>query len=176
MVINQNQKSSKTTASNQSTPNEVVAAYVLGGISFIPLIGVLFGVAAIIIGAIKKTKGPIILGCCGILVTIILYGSLFYFGFVAKTGPFADLKKQLTSQIINDTKTRVLAYKATHNNALPNSLQDLGQPTQQNPVFTFDAWNNQLVYVVNPDGSFTITSNGPDGIPNTADDISVTQQ
>jgi hypothetical protein len=77
-----------------------VAGWVFGGLSFIPMFGVLFGIVAIVIGVVKKTKGQIYLGIAGILFSVLLYGGIFYFGFVAKTGPFADLKVKQVSQLI----------------------------------------------------------------------------
>src|SRR5665213_890697 len=96
-----------------------VAGWVFGGLSFIPLIGVLFGVIAIVFGINKKIRGQIFLGIAGILVTVIFYGSLFYFGFVAKTGVYADIKVQLASQIINTDAGQIALYKQQHNGTLP---------------------------------------------------------
>src|SRR5258708_37356009 len=76
-----------------SQHKSLTLAYVLGGMSFIPLLGVPLGLIAIVIGLIKKTKGPALLGLGGIVFSMLLYGSLFYFGFVAKTGPYAELRK-----------------------------------------------------------------------------------
>ncbi len=141
--------------------------YIFGGLSFIPLFGVLFGIIAIIIGIFTKSKLSIFLGVGGILFSVILYGSLFYFGFVAKSGPFADIKVQLTQQIINQDKAQILAYK-TNNGKLPDSLSNLPREYMINPS---DAWLKPINYKVNGDGTFELRSDGPDGIPNNSDDI-----
>lgn len=155
--------------SSESKPKST-SGWVFGGLSFIPSIGVLFGVIAIIIGAKKKNKGQIFLGITGILVTVILYGSLYYFGFVAKTGPYADLKIQLASQIINTDAGQILVYK-NKNGKLPTKLSDLGTPSQANFFSTIDPWMTEIIYSVKSDGTFELISAGPDKILSTADDI-----
>lgn len=58
--------------------------YVIGGMSFIPLVGILFGIIAIIWGfSIRHTKLKVV-GSCGIAFTFVLYGSLAYFGLCKK--------------------------------------------------------------------------------------------
>ena len=47
------------------------------------MFGVLFGIVAIVIGVVKKTKGQIYRGIAGILFSVLLYIGIFYFGFVA---------------------------------------------------------------------------------------------
>jgi hypothetical protein len=149
------------------------AGWVFGGLSFFPLIGVLFGIIAIIIGAIKKTKGQILLGIGGILFTVLIYGSLFYFGYVAKTGPYADLKIQLASQVINTDAGQILIYKSQHGK-LPIKLSDLGTPSPTNMFFTTDSWMTEFSYTPKNDGTFELRSAGPDKILNTVDDIAQT--
>ena len=144
--------------------------YVLAGVSFMPLIGIPFGVLAIIFGAIQKTKGPIILGASGILLTILLYGSLFYFGFVAKYGPYYEMKKQVTVQMLSETRGQILIYKEK-NKKLPSKLQDLGPETQGNFYTTSDAWMQPIIYKPNSEGTFELRSIGPDGIAYTSDDV-----
>jgi hypothetical protein len=150
--------------------NETKVPYVLAGISFIPLIGVLFGIIAIIWGIIIKKKGPILLGTGGILLSVVLYGSLFYFGVKANYGPYHELKKQLTKQLLTQTRGQVLIYKEK-NKALPDKLSDLGSPSQDNFFPISDPWLNEFEYKVNADGSFELRSYGPDAVPYNGDDI-----
>jgi hypothetical protein len=147
-----------------------VIGWIFGGLSFIPLIGVLFGAVAIIIGTTKKIKGLIFLGIAGVLFTIIIYGSLFYFGFVAKTGVFVDLKIQLTSQLINTDAGQIALYK-NKNGKLPIKLSDLGTPTNTNEFYIKDPWMTDFLYTPKGDGTFELRSAGPDKIFNTRDDI-----
>ncbi len=80
--------------------NEKLGAFpfVIGGLSFIPLVGVLFGVAAIVWGLCTSRAGGrklIILGGAGISFTVLLYGGLFYFGFVQRGGVYDELRTKL---------------------------------------------------------------------------------
>jgi hypothetical protein len=159
--------------SSTSVPKPKSAGWVLGGLSFIPLIGCLFGVIAIIIGAINKTRGQIFLGIAGILSSVLLYGGLFYFGFVAKTGPWASLKIQLVRQIMSTDAGQIALYKNQHGN-LPATFSDLGTPSQTNMVFSADPWGMQLKYVPQSNGHFELRSAGPDKVFGTLDDIVAT--
>jgi hypothetical protein len=157
----------------QIPESKSTTGWVFGWLSFIPLIGVLFGIVAIIIGSAKKNKRQIFLGMGGILFTILIYGSLFYFGFVAKTGVYADLKVQLVTQIINTDAGQIALYK-NQNGKLPTKLSDLGTPSPTKMLFLTDPWMTELSYKPNNDGTFELRSAGPDKILNTADDINQT--
>jgi hypothetical protein len=156
----------------QSTQTPVVEkkskiGFVFGGLSFIPLIGVLFGLIAIVIGITQKLKGPIFLGLAGILFSVILYGGLYYFGIVAKTGPWADLKAPLAEQQLNQNKGQILSYK--DNTGQPPS--DLNSLPSEYTIYPQDPWFNDFIYSFKNDGTFEISSAGPDGIANTNDDV-----
>jgi hypothetical protein len=159
-----------TDAPPQKTPSK--AGYVLGGLSFIPCFGVFFGIAAIVVGAIKGNKTPIWLGAGGIAFSVVLYGSLFYFGFVAKTGVFADLRVKLATQVIKNDAGQIALYKLQHGH-LPKTLADIPS-SRDAPFMTSDPWLKPLAYKPNDDGTFELRSAGPDGEFNTADDIAQT--
>jgi hypothetical protein len=150
-----------------------VAGWVFAGLSFIPLFGVLFGIIAIIIGAVRKTRGQIYLGIAGILFSVLLYGGIFYFGFIAKTGPFADLKVKQVSQLIKMDAGQIALYKGQHGK-LPDALGDLGKPSQTNMFFVSDPWGAKFKYTKHGDDHFELTSAGPDGEFGTSDDITET--
>jgi hypothetical protein len=151
-----NKSGTKKASNAQITP---VAGYVVGGISFIPLIGIPFGIAAIIIGIVKKRKGPAILGVLGIMVSVVLYGFLFY-GLMSKTGPFEDVKQQLANTEINQDKGQLAIYYQQHGQ-YPPSL-DVIQPSPNNLFYTTDPWGHALVYHVSANGkSYTLTTTGP---------------
>ena len=155
---------------NSQNSKRSTLGYIFGGLSFIPLLGVVFGIAAIINGILNRTKGPIFLGLGGILVTIALYGGLFYFGFIAKFGPYYELKKQFDRQLLNQTKGQILIYKEKYKK-LPDKLEDMGENSPENFYMTIDAWMNPIIYKPYNDGTFEIRSRGPDGLTNTQDDI-----
>jgi type II secretion system (T2SS) protein G len=143
--------------------------YVFGGLAFIPLIGVIFGIVAIVIGAVKADKKPVLLGAGGIVFTVLLYGGLFYYGFVAKTGIYADMKIKLAAQVMANEAGQIALYKLRHGR-LPRTLAEL--PTgPDTPFMRTDAWSNAFAYKPNDDGTFELRSAGPDGTYDTADDI-----
>src|ERR1700722_10883888 len=120
-----------------------VAGWVFGGLSFIPLFGALFGIVAIVIGAVQKTRGQVYLGIAGILFSVLLYGGIFYFGFVAKTGLFADLKVKQVSQLIKMDAGQIALYKGQHSQ-LPEALGDVGKPSEKNLFLTTNPWGTKL--------------------------------
>src|SRR5208283_1587576 len=68
--------------------------YVIGGLSFIPVIGVLFGIIAIIWGLVTKKLGGkklALIGTAGIAFTVVLYSGLFYFGVMQRGGVYDEL-------------------------------------------------------------------------------------
>ncbi len=71
--------------------------YIIGGVSFIPGIGIIFGIIAITWGLVTKKLGGkklAVIGACGISFSIILYGSLSYFVgpsyHQTRTSPFPE--------------------------------------------------------------------------------------
>ena len=82
--------------------------YVIAGLSFIPGIGIVFGIAAIIWGIFTARKGGpklAFIGMCGILLSLLLFGSIYYFGLVRRTGVFADLRSKLTVTVAAGSAT-----------------------------------------------------------------------
>src|SRR5947209_6723444 len=80
------------------------APYVIAGLSFIPLIGVIFGLIAIGWGVATRKAGRrnlVLLGSGGITFTLVLYGGLFYFGFVQRGGVYDHLRVQLAQSQLN---------------------------------------------------------------------------
>lgn len=107
----------------------------------------------------------------GIAFSIFLYGNLFYWGVVAKTGPYAAMKVQLTEQLMNSDAGQIALYKATHG-VLPQTLDDVASETSKETLFLkTDAWINTFRYTPQSDGHFQLTSAGADGVFGTADDI-----
>lgn len=109
--------------------NPPTLLYVIGGMSFIPLIGFFLGIITIIIGiifySVKNTKAiPIFLGIGGMMFTIILYSSLYYFGFVQRGGVFDDLRKNLDRQCLTMLVKEIELYKVTHG-SYPETLYKL---------------------------------------------------
>ncbi len=154
--------------------------YVIGGLSFIPLIGVVFGIISIVIGLGRRKSGGTvlaILGAVGIGVTILLYGSLFYFGFVKRGGVYDDLRAQLSQTMLNSLVPSVEFYKLQYGE-YPDTLERLQDSLKDSATFSgiydpsITTKPPQLFYykLAGPD-SYYLRGVGPDGIAFTADDI-----
>ena len=154
----------------QQTNSLGVVAYVLAGTSFIPMLGLITGLGAIILGVVTRRWLAAVLGVAGMLFSVVLYGSLFYFGFVANYGPYHELKKKLTVQLLDSTQGEILIFH-TQQGRLPTTLTELRQSAPLGRAMTDDPWMRPFIYHPRPDGTFELLSVGPDGVPDTDDDI-----
>lgn len=152
-------------------------AYVIGGMSFIPLIGVLFGIIAIIWGFKAKYSKLKYVGTAGILFTVILYGSLGYFGFVQEDGVYDELRAKMAKTQLTSAVQAIEFYKV-RNGHYPVSLQVLQDSLPENSmVFLQDATQVNVdelkfyYYKIINQTSYHIRSYGRDGLINTADDV-----
>lgn len=155
--------------------------YVIGGMSFIPLIGVIFGIVAIVWGLVTKKYGGkrlAAIGAGGIGFTIILYGALFYFGFMQRGGMYDDLRTKLAQTTVNSLAHSIEFYKVQRG-SYPESLRALQESLPK----------DSLVSIVDPtdvkvggqprlfyyervgDDHYYLRGLGPDGQPFTPDDI-----
>ncbi|MGO9446630.1 MAG: hypothetical protein ACLPXB_17930, partial [Thiobacillaceae bacterium] len=101
--------------------------FVIGGMSFVPLVGVLFGIIAIVWGLVTKKLGGkrlAAIGAGGIGFTIVIYGALFYFGFAQRGGVYDDLRTKLAQTTINSLVQSIEFYKLQHGR-YPESLKAL---------------------------------------------------
>ena len=73
---------------------------VFSALSLIPAIGILFGAISILISLFnfKRFKIVFILGVSGIMLTVILYSTLSYFGEVQRGGVYDKLR--VTTDIV----------------------------------------------------------------------------
>jgi len=159
-------------------PKTPILLYIASGLSFIPLIGVFIGLIVILFGAIGmyKNKILIIIGSSGILFSIILYSSIFYFGFKHRGGTFDDLTVQMAESQLTDIVKELEYYKIQHN-IYPDSLNYL--VTKNSFVFIYDPIlqkidmknKNPLYYYQVCDSGYYLFSVGFDGKPFTNDDI-----
>jgi hypothetical protein len=155
--------------------------FVIGGLSFIPLLGIPFGIAALIWGIrTKKTGGKklALLGGAGILVTFILYGSLFYFGFVKRGGMYDDLRTQLAQSSLDSVVQAVEFYRLQHGE-YPESLKVLQESLPKTSmIFVLDPTDVKIggtprYFYYERVGAehYYLRGVGPDGLPFTSDDI-----
>lgn len=151
--------------------------YVIGGMSFIPLIGVLFGIIAIIWGFKIKSAKLKYVGSAGILFTVFLYGSLGYFGFVQEDGVYDELRATMTKTQLTSAVQAIEFYKV-QNGEYPGTLETLQNSLPENSmVFLHDSAQVNMdeaklyYYKLINENSYHIRSYGRDGLINTEDDI-----
>jgi len=174
--------------STRKTSQEKIGClpYVLGGLSFIPLIGVLFGIIVIVWGVIKIKIGGwtlILVGSAGIALTIFLYGSLYYEAFVERGGTFDDLRAKLAQTTVTDLVKHIEYYKI-QNGVYPDALEKLlpEQVNEQQPPSGFisiydptnvDGEGSETFYyeLINQGQNYYLFSSGMDKQPFTNDDI-----
>ena len=157
--------------------------FVISGISFVPLCGVPFGILAVLYGLFtKKRYGKLVaaIGALGISLTVVLYGGLWYFGFVQRGGVYDDLRARLAENQLT-TLVPALEFYKLQNGAYPNSLEEL-QASQKDgqPLLIVDpstmvgsaATMKPFYYELSSDGSgYYLLGVGPDGEPYTSDDL-----
>jgi hypothetical protein len=118
--------------------------FVIGGLSFIPLLGVLFGLIAIVWGLSAWRGGGkklALVGAAGIGFTILVYGALFYFGFAQRGGVYDDLRMKLAQSNLNSLVQSVEFYKLSHGE-YPDSLETLKASSQKGSF--------ESLYVIDP--------------------------
>jgi hypothetical protein len=97
-------------------------------LSFIPLIGVLFGPIAIIYSLLNwrnPDRKLALLGVTGIVAgTVFPYGTLIYFGFVQRDGIYDHLRTGLAQHELNQAVQLVERYKIEHG-AYPDTLEQV---------------------------------------------------
>jgi len=159
-------------------------SYIFGGLSFIPLIGVLFGLISFIIGLIKfKYRGWILslIGLGGIIFTIIIYSSLFYFGLKHRGGIYDELREKTVIMNLN-VIVRNMEYFKNQNKKYPQSLTEYKKYFESkkdpmnninDPIQTIMKNQEGLYYyeLFNDNKNYLLFSKGIDGLSFTSDDI-----
>lgn len=159
-------------------------SYLLGGLSYIPLIGVLFGIFSIVWGLVSRKRGGLalaLIGLGGIAFSCVLYGTLFYKSFVERGGTFDELRLRMAKHNLTTLVQSIEFYKL-QNGKYPQSLETLREslPKEQ-AVFIQDVVAVEMgkgerspyyfYEIIDNGNAYYLFSAGPDGKPFTADDI-----
>jgi hypothetical protein len=102
-------------------------SYLVAGLGFIPGIGILFAIIAIILGFVKRRYGGkqlVILGCSGIAFSALIYGTIYYLAFVVRGGVYDELRGKLAESAITNLVKSIEYFKVTKGR-YPNSLLEL---------------------------------------------------
>jgi Type II secretion system (T2SS), protein G len=144
--------------------------YLLGLLCLIPLIGFFVGLVMLILGLTKyKDKWFTAIGVLGMLFTIGIYGSMFYFAFKSNAGKnaFAEFAQMQLNTLVRD-----IEFYKLEKGKYPDRLEQLIEGNKMTNIY-------DPMYMMNPkpfnyqnlDSNYTLFSNGVDGIPNTKDDL-----
>ena len=160
-----------------------VFPYVIGGLSYIPGLGVLFGAIAIIWGLVTKKLGGkklALIGTGGIAFTVVLYSALFYFGFVQRGGIYDQLRTELAETHITSLVKAIEFYKI-QNGKYPESIEafvdSLSEGSMESllvvdPTYVhIDDEPRYFYYELLDDDHYYLLGIGSDGQPFTDDDI-----
>jgi hypothetical protein len=147
---------SSTTEPVGGKPKLGTLPFVFGGASFIPLIGVLFGVWAVLYGLISGRAGGkklALVGAAGIGFSVVLYGGLFYFGFVQRGGIYDGLRAKLAQNELNSLVQSVEFYKLRFGE-YPDSLAVLKSSLPKNSFEAINLYDPRAMHVREQDRYF----------------------
>jgi hypothetical protein len=155
--------------------------YVIGGLSYIPLLGVPFGLLAMLWGLVTYKRGGktlAVIGTGGIAFTVGLCAALFYFGFVQRGGVVDELRVKLAEGNILSLVQAIEFYKTQYGH-YPESLEALRTSLpEQAMVFVFDltdarvsSRSRDFYYERIDDDHYCLLGVGADGQPFTHDDL-----
>jgi hypothetical protein len=164
----------QATGTRPKTPLTFKPIYLLGLLCLIPMIGFFTGLVLLILGiAHFKDRVFIIMGAIGMLITIAIYGSLFY--FTMNTASFRPVFAEAAQSELNDLVKSVEFYKL-QNGTYPDSLQQIDTKGSftiiYDPLSLKKLNDKEEPFHYSKKGSkYLLFSVGQDGKPNTADDI-----
>ena len=147
--------------------------YWLGLLCLIPLIGAFVGLGLLLYGLIKyKDKWLIAIGAFGILFTIGIYGSMFYYmkhGELVKKG-FRDISQMQLNSLIKDIEFFKL-QRGVYPDILERVRENNALAPIDDPIQSVQQRDNTLYNYQKIGDKYTLFSSGQDGIPNTPDDL-----
>jgi uncharacterized RDD family membrane protein YckC len=146
--------------------------YSIGWFCLIPLIGGFVGIVLLLQGIFQyKDKKLVIIGVAGILFTVAIYSSIFFYeryGDAPRKGMAEFSQKQLNGLVGN------IEYYKQINGHYPDSLQQISKSNTfvliYDPIQASQGKSLTYNYKKLLD-TYTLFSSGEDGIPNTKDDL-----
>lgn len=153
--------------------NKSKPPYLLGLLCLVPLVGAFVGLGLLLYGLIKyKDKWLSIIGAFGILFTVGIYGSLFYY---SKNGDsFKEGFEELSQMQLNSLVKDIEFYNLEHG-YYPDDIKLLLQEDKlahiSDPLQSLQKRENIFYTYKKLGDKYTVYSRGQDGIPNTKDDL-----
>jgi hypothetical protein len=155
--------------------------YVIGGLSYIPLLGVPFGLLAVIWGLVTYKRGGkalAVIGAGGIAFTVVLCAALFYFGLAQRGGVADEMRAKMAEGAILSLVQAIEFYKVQYGH-YPESLAALRTSLPEQILeFAFDPTDARVsgrsrdfYYERIDDDHYYLLGVGVDGQPFTHDDL-----
>jgi hypothetical protein len=158
--------------------------YFVAGLGFIPAFGVPFAIATIILGLVRFKQGGkklILLGCLGTALTVGLYGTLFYKGFMERGGEFDELRRSGATLMLTELVRRIEYYRNAKGQ-YPGTLLELEDFLgNTSSVTVYDLMTQQALssrektlfffQLTDNKSHYYLLGIGTDGKPFTADDV-----
>jgi hypothetical protein len=157
-----------------TNPNSGRHLYKRGWLGLIPLVGAIVGIGLVILGLVRyKDKKLVLIGSAAILFTVIIYGSIFYYGAYSEAG--GKQVAGMSETLLNDLVKNVEFYKIK-NGSYPDSLEQLTGNNDltiiNDPLLSRRPGAKTIKFNYKKIGpKYTLFSSGLDRIANTSDDI-----
>lgn len=143
----------------------------------VPLVGAIAGIVLIIIGATNRDKILIGTGVSGVLITGIVYGTMFYLSF-SRDAPFSRAWDAFAPGHLNAAIREIEFYKQV-NGRYPDSLNEARSLDTSGSSFSYDPSKGKGMgmvdskdfYYSKQDSGYYLFSTGYDNTPFTEDDI-----
>lgn len=154
-----------------------VIVYIASGLSIVPFWGTFIGLLSLITGqTIYKSRALTIVGSIGIVISLTLYGGLYYFGKIQRGGLFDKQSITLAGASLKMLTEQIELFKlktGRYPQNLEEATKDNYTQLHIDPILDKISDENEtsnFYYRVDSDGYF-LFSVGFDKTPFTADDI-----
>ena len=154
--------------------------YIVASLSFIPMLGVPLGVVCLVFGLLTKKQGGkkvALIGTAGILVSVGIYGSLYYFSAIKRGGTYDELRTKLAQTTIVELAKGIEFYKL-NNGHYPKDLETYQATLPESTFITIydptgiNRGEAEATYYYELSGDkYYLLSVGLDKVPFTSDDI-----
>lgn len=144
--------------------------YNRGWFGLIPLIGAFAGAWLLLLGVFKyKNTKLSLIGLGGILLTVLIYGSMFYYSFHSEAGraQFIPVAQSSLNSLVKDIEFHKLKH-----GVYPDSLEEMDNLSMSSYLGDpISARYGTKYYYERLDSGYTLFSKGLDRIPKTKDDV-----
>ena len=157
---------------DRPTASEKPYWYILAGIGFIPMIGIPFGLAALVRGILTfRTNGKIllVLAIASFIPMSIMYGSL---GVLSqqKDGVFSKMHNSLAQRMLTESVAEIEMHKMVHG-SYPDSLQSIKNNSNLSFILGKKGFHDTTYYYFRKGDKYVFGNAGPNLIKLDSDDL-----